>query len=309
MIQAPFICFALSEHKNTTKLATSFGLPITLGSSGNGLPTLICPGQIVLNVIPSYFPAKHFISSDEQSERAYKTIQAELTDRLKALEKAGKMLEAERLKRRVKYDLSMIKEIGYTNGIENYSRHFSGKMPGDPPDSLLAYFPHKKVGTGVSARNVPDFLTIIDESHVTIPQLNGMYAGDASRKDTLVEHGFRLPSAKDNRPLKFDEFLERIGPMIYTSATPGKYEAETSKQVVEQVIRPTGLIDPVVEIRPIREGGHKVLSLLKDDKNLANFPKSEKETLPPGDVKNSAKNRAETPAQKSARTNSNYKVF
>ena len=199
------------------------------------------------------FPAKHFISSDEQGERAYKTIQAELADRLKVLEKEGKLLEAERLKRRVKYDLSMIKEIGYTNGIENYSRHFSDKMPVEPPDSLLSYFPHKIIGTGTNARNVPDFLTIVDESHVTIPQLNGMYAGDASRKNTLVEHGFRLPSAKDNRPLRFDEFLERIGPMIYTSATPGKYEAETSNQVVEQVIRPTGLVDPIVEIRPIRE--------------------------------------------------------
>lgn len=194
------------------------------------------------------FPAKHFISSDEQSERAVKTIQAELTERLKQLEKAGKILEAERLKRRVKYDLSMIREIGYTNGIENYSRHFSGKMPGDPPDSLLAYFPHTPDGKA-------DFLTIVDESHVTIPQLNGMYAGDASRKDTLVEHGFRLPSAKDNRPLKFNEFLERIGPMIYTSATPGNYERETSKQTVEQVIRPTGLIDPVVDIKPVVEKG------------------------------------------------------
>ncbi len=194
------------------------------------------------------FPAKHFISSDEQSERAVKTIQAELTERLKELEKAGKILEAERLKRRVKYDLSMIREIGYTNGIENYSRHFSGKMPGDPPDSLLAYFPHTPDGKA-------DFLTIVDESHVTIPQLNGMYAGDASRKDTLVEHGFRLPSAKDNRPLKFNEFLERIGPMIYTSATPGNYERETSKQTVEQVIRPTGLIDPIVDIKPVVEKG------------------------------------------------------
>ncbi len=201
------------------------------------------------------FPAKHFISSDEQSERAYETIKAELVDRLKALEKAGKVLEAERLKRRVKYDLSMIKEIGYTNGIENYSRHFSGMMPGEPPDTLLSYFPHDKKGK-------PDFLTIIDESHVTIPQLNGMYAGDASRKETLVEHGFRLPSAKDNRPLKFPEFLERVGPMIYTSATPGAYEKETSKQTVEQVIRPTGLTDPIVEIRPIREGG--VLNAEKD---------------------------------------------
>ncbi len=197
------------------------------------------------------FPAKHFISSDEQSEKAVKTIQAELADRLKVLEKAGKNLEAERLKRRVKYDLSMIKEIGYTNGIENYSRHFSGKMPGEAPDSLLAYFPKDKNGK-------PDFLTVVDESHVTIPQLNGMFAGDASRKETLVEHGFRLPSAKDNRPLKFDEFLARIGPMIYTSATPGKYEAANSEQVVEQVIRPTGLIDPVVDIRPIRESkGYK----------------------------------------------------
>ena len=207
------------------------------------------------------FPAKHFISSDEQSKNALKTIQAELEARLKVLDKAGKLLESERLKRRVKYDLAMIREIGYTNGIENYSRHFSGKMPGDPPDSLLSYFPcsaesergkpHKHDG-----KCKPDFLTIVDESHVTIPQLNGMYAGDASRKDTLVEHGFRLPSAKDNRPLKFAEFLERIGPMIYTSATPGKYEAENTKQVVEQVLRPTGLIDPVVEIRPIQEFSH-----------------------------------------------------
>ncbi len=199
------------------------------------------------------FPAKHFISNDEQSERAYKTIQAELTDRLKVLEKEGKMLEAERLKRRVKYDLSMIKEIGYTNGIENYSRHFSGMMPGQPPDTLLAYFPHKK--DPKTGKITADFLTIIDESHVTIPQLNGMYAGDASRKNTLVDHGFRLPSAKDNRPLKFDEFLERVGPIVYTSATPGKYEAETNEQVVEQVIRPTGLVDPIVDIKPIRESG------------------------------------------------------
>ncbi|MEK7646721.1 MAG: excinuclease ABC subunit UvrB [Patescibacteria group bacterium] len=192
------------------------------------------------------FPAKHFISSDEQSARAVETIKAELEDRLKVLEKSGKLLEAERLKRRVKYDLSMIKEIGYTNGIENYSRHFSGKMPGEAPDSLLAYFPHKADGS-------PDFLTIVDESHVTIPQLNGMYAADASRKETLVEFGFRLPSAKDNRPLKFAEFLERIGPMIYTSATPGNYERETSTQVAEQVIRPTGLVDPLIEIRPVVE--------------------------------------------------------
>lgn len=190
------------------------------------------------------FPAKHFISNDEQSKKALKTIKAELDARLKVLEKQGKLLEAERLKRRVRYDLSMIKQIGYTNGIENYSRHFSGMMPGDPPDTLLAYFPHKKDGSA-------DFLTIIDESHVTVPQLNGMYAGDASRKETLVEHGFRLPSAKDNRPLKYPEFDARVGQVIYTSATPSIYEREHSKQIVEQVIRPTGLIDPVVEIRKV----------------------------------------------------------
>ncbi len=194
------------------------------------------------------FPAKHFISNDEQSKRAFKTIQKELDGRLKELEKAGKNLEAERLKRRVKYDLALIREIGYCNGIENYSRHFSGKDAGDPPDTLLSYFPHKKDGT-------PDFLTIIDESHVTVPQLNGMYAGDASRKETLVNFGFRLPSAKDNRPLKFDEFEKNIGQVIYTSATPSKYEIEKSEQIVEQIIRPTGLIDPVVEIKPVAEKG------------------------------------------------------
>lgn len=192
------------------------------------------------------FPAKHFISNDEQAAKALKSIQAELEGRLKVMEKEGKVLEAERLKRRVRYDLAMIREIGYTNGIENYSRHFSGKMPGEPPDSLLSYFPHDK-------RGKPDFLTIIDESHVTVPQLNGMYAGDASRKETLVEHGFRLPSAKDNRPLKFDEFEERVGQVIYTSATPGEFERLNSKQIVSQVIRPTGLVDPVTEIRPVTE--------------------------------------------------------
>jgi len=194
------------------------------------------------------FPAKHFISTTEQSKKAVKTIQAELMDRLKVLEKERKMLEAERLKRRVRYDLSMIKEIGYTNGIENYSRHFSGKMPGEAPDTLLAYFPHKADGS-------PDFLTVIDESHVAVPQIRGMYAGDASRKNTLVDYGFRLPSAKDNRPLKFEEFLQRVGQIVFTSATPSDYEYETSKRIVEQVIRPTGLVDPLVDIKPIKENG------------------------------------------------------
>lgn len=189
------------------------------------------------------FPAKHFITAPEEAERAFKSIKAELDIQLEELQKAGKILEHERLKRRTTYDLAMIKEIGYCNGIENYSRHFSGRMPGEAPDTLLSYFPHKADGT-------PDFLTIIDESHVSIPQIGGMYAGDASRKKTLIEHGFRLPSARDNRPLQFHEFEERIGQVIFTSATPGKYEREKSEQVVEQIIRPTGLIDPEIFIFP-----------------------------------------------------------
>ncbi len=202
------------------------------------------------------FPAKHFVSNDEQSKRAFKTIGAELESRLKELEKAGKTTEAERLKRRVKYDLALIREVGYCNGIENYSRHFSGKMPGEAPDTLLAYFPHKK--DPMTGEMVPDFLTIIDESHVTVPQLGGMFAGDASRKQTLIEYGFRLPSARDNRPLTFDEFKKAVGQIVYTSATPGTYERENSKppegQIVEQVIRPTGLIDPVIDIKPVTGG-------------------------------------------------------
>ena len=198
------------------------------------------------------FPAKHFISTKEQSERAFKTIKAELAVQLKKFEKEGKLLEAERLKRRTSYDLALIKEMGYCNGIENYSRHFSGKKAGEAPDTLLSYFPHK-------ANGEPDFLTIIDESHVSVPQIGAMYAGDASRKQSLVDYGFRLPSAKDNRPLKFDEFEERVGQVIYTSATPSKYEYEHSDpsinsgqgQIVEQVIRPTGLVDPEILVRPI----------------------------------------------------------
>lgn len=186
------------------------------------------------------FPAKHFITNEEEKKSAIKTIKIELETQLKLLKKAGKLLEAERLKRRTNYDLSLIREVGYCNGIENYSRHFSGKVAGEPPDTLLSYFGK-------------DFLTIIDESHVTIPQLNGMYAGDASRKKNLIDHGFRLPSAYDNRPLKFPEFVKKVGPVIYTSATPSDYEIKKSAQVVEQVIRPTGLIDPEVVIRPVTE--------------------------------------------------------
>ena len=194
------------------------------------------------------FPAKHFITNKAEKERAVKAIKAELATQLKKFEKEGKLLEAERIKRRTTYDLAMIREMGYCNGIENYSRHMSGRAAGSAPDTLLSYFPRTKDGK-------PDFLTIIDESHVTIPQIGGMYAGDQSRKKTLVEFGFRLPSAQDNRPLRFEEFNERVGQVIYTSATPANHERETSKQVVEQIIRPTGLIDPEISIRPIQESG------------------------------------------------------
>ncbi len=194
------------------------------------------------------FPAKHFITDDDQAKRALLSIKHELDEQLKQFNKEGKILEAERLKRRTTYDLAMIREIGYTSGIENYSRHFSDRKPGDAPDTLLSYFPHKADGT-------PDFLTIIDESHVTLPQIGGMHAGDQARKKTLVEHGFRLPSAKDNRPLTIEEFKERVGQVIFTSATPSNFEKENSVQIVEQVIRPTGLIDPVVTIKPIQERG------------------------------------------------------
>jgi excinuclease ABC subunit B len=194
------------------------------------------------------FPAKHFITNENEKDRAVKAIKHELDEQLKHFELEGKLLEAERIKRRTNYDLAMIKEIGYCSGIENYSRHMSGKMAGEPPETLLSYFPHNADGSA-------DFMLFIDESHVTIPQLQGMYAGDASRKQTLVEFGFRLPSAKDNRPLKFEEFKERIGQTIFVSATPGKYEQEHSTKVVEQIIRPTGLVDPLVEVRPILEDG------------------------------------------------------
>ncbi|OGI94579.1 excinuclease ABC subunit B [Candidatus Nomurabacteria bacterium RIFCSPLOWO2_01_FULL_40_18] len=224
------------------------------------------------------FPAKHFITEDVKKKKALVEIKKELEAQLKKFKKEGKLLEAERIKRRTNYDLAMIKEVGYCSGIENYSRHLSGKQEGEPPETLLSYFPHTspqpspgRRGSsfpfqGKAGDEVPGFLTIIDESHVTLPQLQGMYAGDASRKNTLVEYGFRLPSAKDNRPLKYEEFKERIGPVIYTSATPGKYEIEESKKaceqtcpvrstlscgVVEQIIRPTGLVDPETIVRPV----------------------------------------------------------
>lgn len=184
------------------------------------------------------FPAKHFITDEDEKNRAIKAIKIELASQLKKFEKEGKLLEAERLRRRTNYDLAMIKEVGYCNGIENYSRHFSGKKEGEAPDTLLSYFKN-------------NFLTIIDESHVTLPQLGGMYNADKSRKQTLVDFGFRLPSARDNRPLKYEEFEERVGQTIYVSATPAEREKSVSDQVVEQIIRPTGLIDPEVIIKPV----------------------------------------------------------
>lgn len=198
------------------------------------------------------FPAKHFVTPEAERKLAILDIQEELKNQLNKFKKEGKILEAERLRRRTQHDMALMREIGYCNGIENYSRHFDRRKEGEAPYTLLSYFPHKEDGT-------PDFLTIIDESHVTIPQLNGMYAGDRSRKDNLVEFGFRLPSAVDNRPLRFEEFQERVGQQIYTTATPGKFEyaqlEASGTQPIEQIIRPTGLVDPEIDVRPIVEKG------------------------------------------------------
>ena len=186
----------------------------------------------------SVFPATHYAASAETMKRAVGTIRAELEERVAEFEKAGKLLEAQRIRMRTTYDLEMMEQLGFCSGIENYSRHIDGRQPGEAPSCLLDYFPE-------------DFLTVIDESHVTVPQVGGMYEGDASRKRTLVEHGFRLPSAMDNRPLRFDEFLGRTGQTLYLSATPGKYELGVSDGVVEQIIRPTGLIDPRIIVKPV----------------------------------------------------------
>ena len=209
------------------------------------------------------FPTKHFITEESRLKVALGAIRQELREQLKKFAKEGKFLEAERLKRRTRYDLAMMKEVGYCNGIENYSRHLSGKPEGKPPDTLLSYFPKISPMSDLGdfplsptwGTESPDFLTIIDESHVTLPQLRGMYAGDASRKSTLVEYGFRLPSAKDNRPLKYEEFQKRIGSVIYISATPGEQERIQSGQIVEQIIRPTGLVDPETIVRGVAENG------------------------------------------------------
>jgi excinuclease ABC subunit B len=184
------------------------------------------------------YPASHYISTPEKMARAVGEILSEMEERVKYFEREGKLIEAQRIRQRTLFDVEMIQELGYCNGIENYSRIISGRAPGSAPYTLLDYFPK-------------DYLLIVDESHVTLPQVRGMYAGDRSRKDTLVEFGFRLPSAYDNRPLNFGEFEKRINQVIYVSATPGEYERSRSAQVVEQVIRPTGLLDPDVEVRPV----------------------------------------------------------
>ncbi len=185
------------------------------------------------------YPAKHFITPQEKLTLALRDIEVELDERLAELKAQGKLLEVQRLQQRTKYDLEMLREVGYCAGIENYSRHLSQRAPGSPPWTLLDYFPD-------------DFLLFVDESHMTIPQVRGMYHGDASRKNTLVEFGFRLPSALDNRPLNFEEFEKRVNQVIYTSATPRAYELEHSAQVVQQIIRPTGLVDPEVTVKPIK---------------------------------------------------------
>lgn len=184
------------------------------------------------------YPSKHFITPRPRLEEAIESIREELDERLKYLRKEGKLLEAQRLEQRTLFDLEMLEEIGYCKGIENYSRHLSGRKPGERPSCLLDYFPK-------------EYLTIIDESHQTIPQLHGMYEGDRSRKQTLVDYGFRLPSALDNRPLMFDEFMKLVGDVIFVSATPGDYEQRESQQVVEQIVRPTGLVDPQMVVKPV----------------------------------------------------------
>ena len=188
----------------------------------------------------SIYPATHFMTNDTIRNRAVKTIQAELDEQLKKFEAEGKLLEAQRLKQRTEYDIEMIQEMGFTTGIENYSRHMDGRKPGEPPFTLLDFFPD-------------DFLIVVDESHVTMPQIRGMYKGDRARKETLIDYGFRLPSALDNRPLKIDEFEEHVNQIIYMSATPGDYETErvSPDHVAQQIIRPTGLLDPEIEVRPV----------------------------------------------------------
>ncbi|WBF08520.1 excinuclease ABC subunit B [Methanothermobacter thermautotrophicus] len=196
------------------------------------------------------FPAKHFVIPEDRLQRAIESIEAELEERLTELRSQNKLLEAQRLEQRTRFDMEMLREMGYCQGIENYSMHLSGRKWGEKPNTLLDYFPE-------------DFLTVIDESHVTVPQIRGMYNGDRARKDTLVEYGFRLPSARENRPLRFDEFQESVNQVIYVSATPGRYELSRSQNIVEQIIRPTGLVDPEVRIRPVKGQVDDLLSEIR----------------------------------------------
>ncbi len=197
------------------------------------------------------YPAKHFMTDAEIFDEALINIELELQERILTFEKQNKLLEAQRIEQRTRFDLEMLREVGYCSGIENYSRHLSGLQPGEPPYCLMHYFPD-------------NFLLFIDESHVTIPQLRGMYRGDRSRKTTLVEHGFRLPSALDNRPLRFDEVEGRVNQVIFVSATPGPYEMENSNQIVEQIIRPTGLVDPKITIHPVRGQVDHLIGRIQD---------------------------------------------
>ena len=197
------------------------------------------------------FPATHYVAGEERMRRAIEGIEVELQERLAQFDKEGKLLEAQRLRMRTTYDLEMMQEIGFCNGIENYSRHIDGRAPGERPFTLLDYFPD-------------DFITVIDESHVAVPQLHGQFMGDRSRKLTLVEHGFRLPSAADNRPLRFEEVMERVGQVVFLSATPSDYEINVSDQVVEQIVRPTGLVDPEVQVRPTKGQIDDLMKLIED---------------------------------------------
>ena len=203
------------------------------------------------------YPASHYVTTRERIERAAQTIEEELEERLAELRSEGKLLEAQRLEQRTRYDIEMLLETGFCQGIENYSRHLDGRAPGDTPATLLDYFPD-------------DFVVVIDESHMTIPQLRAMYAGDRSRKETLVRYGFRLPSALDNRPLTFDEFQRAVNQVIYVSATPGDYELKRSVRVVEQLIRPTGLIDPEVVVKPTRGQVDDLIGEIKDTVSRGN---------------------------------------
>ena len=198
------------------------------------------------------YPARHFVTPDEQLESACEAIEAEINERLQELEKAGKLLEAQRLEQRTRYDLELLREVGYCNGVENYSRHLAARKAGQPPECLIDYFPK-------------DWLLVIDESHVTVPQIRGMYNGDQSRKKVLIEHGFRLPSAADNRPLKAEEFWQKVNQCIFVSATPGEWEIEQSKgQVIEQIIRPTGVVDPEIFVRPTEGQVDDLLGEIKE---------------------------------------------